>query len=234
MPLYIAERERLAIKKYKSKNTPTEKKDQLYKEIIYPAFKKLVDFLMMKHNQKINDPYSDVRNDCISHLTDIIEKYDPKKPAFNFFNLCARNYILQECVVKKNKKVSIVQAYRKDTNEALLGTDENLLGKKSVVDERFIDNSYKDIFDDNVSDFYIHLKKQLKKIMMSTEGQNERLFLDNILMILESKDHIDINNKKELYIILRTVTNFKSREITKYTTKLKQYYKEIAESYFKM
>ncbi len=240
MALYIGIREDEAIKKFQNPKTSIKDKNKIYDEIIYPAFKKLSDNLMYKLNQKLGDPYNDVRNECISHLTQVIPKCDFKilkkkgTTCFPWFNRVAMSFILQECVVKRKKFVPIVQVYRKDINENSMGADENLLGMESItIDNQFIDDSYKNICEDPVNDYFTYLKKELARIIVYNKDKKEVEFLQHIISILENKDSInEIMNKKELYIILRNLTKFNTREITKFVSKLKVYYEEIHNNFY--
>ncbi|MEO6305151.1 MAG: hypothetical protein ABIP51_18475 [Bacteroidia bacterium] len=234
MANYVGKREQDAIIKYNNKRTKPALREQLYKDIIYPAFKKLAEKVIYNRNQKLNDPYNDYMDDCISHLNDIMPKFDPTRGnAFNFFNYATNTWVLQEFVVKKKKFVPIVQVFRKDTNDNAMGADENTLGRQAsgALDKRFCDTSYEDIMEDP-DDFFVFIQKKLAKMIVNTEDRKEQTFLRHMIMILENKNNIDeISNKKELYIILRTLTDFKAREITKFISKLKVLYIDFKKEY---
>jgi hypothetical protein len=235
MALYVGKREQDAIVKYNNKKTKKPEKEKLYKDIIYPAFRKLIEKVIYNRNQKLNDPFNDYLADGISHLNDIMPKFDSTRgSAFNFFNYAANTWVLQEFVVKKRKFVPIKQIFRKDINENAMGTDENTLGSEEsgTIDSKFIDSTYQTILEDP-DDFFIYLQKKFAKMIIDTTDKKEQQFLKHMITILENKNNMDeISNKKELYIILRTLTNFKAREITKFISKLKTIYVDVKKEYY--
>ncbi len=201
------------------------KRNSVYRDIIYPSFKKLAESLIFKYGQKQNDHDNYMRDCCIAHLTDKIDKYDENRKAFQFFNMVAKHYIIQECILKPKRNVPIVSAYAKRSANGS-EPDENAIGFGTVVvDDRFVDDSYKTVGEDPVEDFFKYIIRRLAKLIVKTEDKHEKIFLNQVILILENrKKNVDIMNKRELYYIMRVLTNFKAREITRLMSKLKKHF----------
>lgn len=230
--MYIGKREDEALHEFSKPETIDRRKLVLYESIIYPAFKKLVDNLLYKYNQKAEDINNDLRSDCISHLVSKIEKYDFNRGnSFSFFNVIAKHFILQN-IGRKKKLSPLVTVFRKDVNDMTNGTDENNLLKDALIADQFIDTTYLTA-GEGVEDTFMHfLQLEVTKLMAKAKTTQESDFYGAIITIIEQHEKINISNKKLLYSMIREITNMKSRDITKHINVLKGEYGSFLKKYY--
>lgn len=233
MSNYVSKKEQDAIKKFMSTEISERERTELFDTFIHPAFRKLSEHWIRRFNQRQEDIYGDLKNDCISHLIAQLEKYNTDKNPFSWFNVIARNYILQR-IGKKKPYVTLTAAFRKDSNEMLDGVDENNLRSEGILDERFVDVSYSKFGEVEEESYSKFLQKFLAKKLAICEDKQEYTFINAMITIIELKDDLLISNKKLLYSMIRELTGFQSRDVTKYLGQLRQEEPELRAKYFRI
>ena len=68
-----------------------------------------------------------------------------------------------------------------------------------------------------------HLDNNLKNI----KNQNEKKVTQALLQLIEYKDKLDLYNKKQLYVLLRELTNLPTKKITQALNKIRMQYQII-------
>jgi len=104
---YFGKEAHAAIVKYQNSDCNKEK-ETIYTKDIRPSFDKLTENLIFIHGfSSDKENFSILKNDCVSFLFEILQKFDPSKgsKAFSYFNVCAKNYlIIQSKKRKSNEK----------------------------------------------------------------------------------------------------------------------------------
>jgi hypothetical protein len=140
--------------------------------------------------------------------------YDTTKgKAYSYFGTIAKRYLIAYCQRNYNRVVE----------------------KKSIEnvdnDERTIDmlimnpNSSGEL---EKSDVILELIEYMESNMFNMfEKEDDIKAADAIIEILKRSDHIDINNKKVLYVYVKEMANVKSTTITNVINKIKVVYRRI-------
>lgn len=86
-----------AIAQYKRARTK-RRKEQLFNSVIYPTFCKMAECVFRKQNiqYKETSEASSI-SDLVTKMTLAIDKYDPKKKGFSFFNIVATRACWDNC-----------------------------------------------------------------------------------------------------------------------------------------
>jgi hypothetical protein len=140
-----------------------------------------------------NLPNCDVlRDECKIWLMTILDKYDPSKgsKAFSYFSVITKNWFIHKVKrqQKRNRREVDYDNISKKFEEEYLSTDESYLSDREK--EEFW------------SSFYL----ELKSWDSSSMKDNDLKVYQAINILFESKDDIDIFNKKAIYLYLREIT----------------------------
>ena len=112
-------------------------KNKIYTVDIKPSFEKLAENLIFIHGFSYSqDHFIQLKNDCVSFLFEILEKFDPSKgsKAFSYFNVCAKNFL----IIQSKKRV-------KNRNRHVSLHDENLSFRdKSYIESHQVSPSPED------------------------------------------------------------------------------------------
>ena len=185
------------------------KRAELYKEYIQPAFDEMVDKIVytFKFTTLPNIDY--LKEECKIWLITIIEKYNPEKAAaFSYFSVITKNWFIHKVKVqqKRNKREIDIQNISKSQQERYLTTHE------SYVTDRIRDEFW--------SNFYSEIKSWNEEQMKD----NDLKVYKAIMILFESKDDIEIFNKKAIYLYLREITDLNTKQIVNSLKKFRSRY----------
>ena len=194
---YFTQEHENAIIKYSNTNCIRERTD-LYVNWIQPAFNEMVD--------KIDS----LRDECKIWLMTILEKYDPSKgsKAFSYFSVITKNWFIHKVKrqQKRNRREVDYENVSKKFEEEYLSSDESYLTHR---EEQEFWNS-----------FYLELKSWDQSQMK----ENDLRVYKAIIILFESKDDIDIFNKKAIYLYLREITGLNTKQIVNSLKKFRKKY----------
>jgi len=198
-----------AIIKY-SNTKCTRERTELYVKWIQPAFNEMVDKIVFTY-KFTNLPNCDsLRDECKIWLMTILDKYDPSKgsKAFSYFSVITKNWFIHKVKrqQKRNRREVDYENISKKFEEEYLSTDESYLTDR----ER----------DEFWSSFY----NELKSWDSSTMKENDLKVYQAINILFESKDDIDIFNKKAIYLYLREITGLNTKQIVNSLKKFRKRY----------
>jgi len=158
-----------------------------------------------------NLPNIDVlRDECKIWLVTILEKYNPDRgpKAFSYFSVVTKNWFIHK--VKQNqkrcKREIVLQDISRKREEEFLSTEESYLTKREE--------------DEFWSSFYT----ELSSWDTSQMKENDLKVYKAIVILFESKEDIEIFNKKAIYLYLREITDLNTKQIVNSLKKFRKRY----------
>jgi hypothetical protein len=198
-----------AIIRYARINDQRER-TQLYIEYIQPAFNEMVDKIVFTY-KFTNLPNCDsLREECKIWLMTILDKYDPNKgsKAFSYFSVITKNWFIHKVKrqQKRNKREIDYDNISKAYEEEFLSTSESYV---TVREEE---------------EFWTSFYKELSSWDTSQMKENDFKVYQAITILFESKEEIDIFNKKAIYLYLREITGLNTKQIVNSLKKFRKKY----------
>ena len=140
----------------------------------------------------------------------ILDKYDPAKgsKAFSYFSVITKNWFIHK--VKRQQKLN--------KREVDYGT----ISKKFEEEFLSINESY--LTNREEEEFWNSFYNELKSWDSSTMKENDLKVYQAINILFESKDDIEIFNKKAIYLYLREITGLNTKQIVNSLKKFKKKY----------
>ena len=198
--------------------TSTYKRNKIFNERIYYAFYKLAENIIhtFKFYYTEVDNINELKHEVIAFLLEKLHLYyDTKGKAYSYFGTIAKRYLIvyNNNNYKRLKGKATVEEVDEDKtilNELVL-TNENNLEELEFIDI-----------------FIFYVDENLLEIF--TKEQEARVG-DAILELFKRREHIDIFNKKALFIYIKEITDAPTPIITKVIKVLKGIYKEMLNKY---
>jgi len=213
---YFTQEHEDAIIRYSQSNCMRER-TELYVEWIQPAFNEMVDKIVFTY-KFTNLPNCDsLRDECKIWLMTILEKYDPSKgsKAFSYFSVITKNWFIHKVKrqQKRNRREVDYDNISKAYEEEFLSTNESYLSTRQ--EEEFW------------KCFYTELKS------WDTHGmkENDLKVYKAIEILFESKEDIDIFNKKAIYLYLREITGLNTKQIVNSLKKFRKRYSNFKQDW---
>ena len=151
-----------------------------------------------------------LREECKIWLMTILDKYDPNKgsKAFSYFSVITKNWFIHKVKrqQKRNKREIDYDNISKAYEEEFLSTNESYLSNR--IEEEF----WKSFFE------------ELKSWDTSQMKENDLKVYKAINILFESKEDIDIFNKKAIYLYLREITGLNTKQIVNSLKKFRKKY----------
>ena len=209
--MYFTQIHEDAILKYCDPDTTYLERCKLYEELIQPAFNEMVDKIVFTYRFTTLPNIEELREDCKIWLTTILAKYDPNRgsKAFSYFSVITKNWFIHQ--VKKNSK----RAKREVDYES---ADAELEKAKLTTRNLYLEEQIE-------KEFWEHLWAEINSWEASIMNENEKKVYNAIKVLLDSKDEIDIFNKKAIYFYLREITNLSTKQIVSQLNKMRKKYK---------
>ena len=183
---------------------------QLYIEYIQPAFNEMVDKIVFTYKFTNLPNIDSLREECKIWLMTILDKYDPSKgsKAFSYFSVITKNWFIHKVKrqQKRNKREIDYDNISKAYEEEFLSTNESYVTTRE--EEEFW------------SSFY----NELKSWDASQMKENDLKVYRAINILFESKEEIDIFNKKAIYLYLREITGLNTKQIVNSLKKFRKKY----------
>jgi DNA-directed RNA polymerase specialized sigma subunit len=208
--LYFTKEHEDAILSYVTSTTQSEKED-LYRRLIQPVFNEMVDKIVFTYKFTTLPNIEDLKADCKVWLTTVLEKFNADKgsKAFSYFSVITKNWFIHK--VKKN-------SYR---NKKEITFDE--LPKMVEETHMITHNPYHgDREDWELRERLIQEIEDWGKMPMKA---NEEKVYKAILVLLENPEHIEIFNKKAIYLYIREITGLNTKQVVNNLNKLRNKYK---------
>jgi len=198
-----------AIVRY-ARSSCQRERTELYVEYIQPAFNEMVDKIVFTY-KFTNLPNCDsLREECKIWLMTILDKYDPNKgsKAFSYFSVITKNWFIHKVKrqQKRNKREIDYGNISKAYEEEFLSTSE------SYITER------------EEKEFWQSFYDELKSWDATQMKENDLKVYQAINILFESKEDIDIFNKKAIYLYLREITGLNTKQIVNSLKKFRKKY----------
>ena len=199
-----------AIVKY-ARTNDRELRTVLYIEYIQPAFDQMVDKIIYTYRFTSLPNIDSLRDECKIWLTTILNKYDPSKGSkdFSYFSVVTKNWFIHK--VKKTQKQNRIEVYLEDVVNEL---DEDLISREPTYESKRQDIEFWESLNSEIGTWdSFMLKENEKKVLMA------------VRILLDSADHIEIFNKKAIYLYLREITGLNTKQVVNNLNKLRKRYK---------
>ena len=202
-----------------SKSSSIQERTELYVKFIQPAFDEMVDKIVFTY-KFTNLPNIDyLRDECKIWLMTIVDKYDPSKgsKAFSYFSVITKNWFIHKVKKqqKRNKREVDYDNISKRFEEQYLSTDE----------------SYVTYRED--SEFWEKLYSEIRSWDVTQMKENDLKVYKAINILFESKEDIEIFNKKAIYLYLREITGLNTKQIVNSLKKFRKKYSHFKENWEK-
>tara|TARA_R100000008_G_scaffold86468_1_gene79730 strand:+ start:1533 stop:2234 length:702 start_codon:yes stop_codon:yes gene_type:complete len=198
-----------AIIKYANSHNQRER-TELYVEYIQPAFNEMVDKIVFTYKFTNLPNIDSLREECKIWLMTILDKYDPAKgsKAFSYFSVITKNWFIHKVKKqqKRNQREVNFDNISKSYEEEFLSTSESYLTNRE--EEEFWKSFY----------------TELKSWDATTMKENDLKVYQAINILFESKEEIDIFNKKAIYLYLREITGLNTKQIVNSLKKFRKKY----------
>jgi hypothetical protein len=183
----------------------------LYVKYLEPAFNEMVDKIVFTYKFTTLPNIDSLRDECKVWLMTVLDKYDPNKgsKAFSYFSVITKNWFIHKVKKqqKQNKREVDYDNIPKHYEEEFLSTNDSWLTDK--IEQEFWESFYGEI----------------KSWDSSNMKDNEKKVYNAIIILFESKDKIEIFNKKAIYLYLREITGLNTKQIVSNLTKFKKRYR---------
>ena len=198
-----------AIVRYCITNCTRERTD-LYIKWIEPAFNEMVDKIVFTYKFTNLPNIDSLRDECKIWLMTILDKYDPNKgsKAFSYFSVITKNWFIHKVKrqQRKNRTEVNFDNLAKNYEERYLSTTESYLSEREE------------------NEFWLLFYKELKSWDTAQMKENDLKVYQAICVLFDSKDEIQIFNKKAIYLYLREITGLNTKQIVNSLKKFKKKY----------
>ena len=205
-----------AIVRYAQTNCKKER-TELYIKFIGPAFNEMVDKIVFTYKFTNLPNIDSLREECKIWLMTILDKYDPNKgsAAFSYFSVITKNWFIHKVKrqQKRNKREIDLGNISKRYEEEYLSTND------SYVTQREEEEFWKSFY------------TELKSWDISQMKENDTKVYKAIIILFESKEEIDIFNKKAIYLYLREITGLNTKQIVNSLKKFRKRYHSFKQNW---
>jgi len=193
-----------------------KERTELYSELIQPAFNEMVDKIVYTYKFTNLANIDILKEECKTWLVTILQKYDPNKAkAFSYFSVITKNWFIHRVKVqqKRNEREIEMDNVNGEQKNQHLTTNESYVSMR--MEQEFWKSFYKEI-----KSWDIELMKE-----------NDKKVYQAIMILFESKDDIEIFNKKAIYLYLREITNLNTKQIVNSLKKFRKRYSGFKEEW---
>ena len=210
--MYFTQVHEDAIVEYSNTNC-NKVRTRLYVELIQPAFNEMVDKIVFTYKFTTLPNCDSLRSECKIWLVTILDKYDPNKgsKAFSYFSVITKNWFIHKVKQqqKRNRREIDIQSISKRYEEEFLATEDSYLTSRE--EQEFWESFY----------------GELKSWDETQMKDNDLKVYKAIVILFESKEEIEIFNKKAIYLYLREITNLNTKQVVNNLNKLRVRYREF-------
>jgi len=193
-----------------------KEKTYLYENFIQPAFSEMVDKIVFTYKFTTLPNCDDLREECKIWLVTVLDKYSPEKAkAFSYFSVVSKNWFIHK--VKQQKK--------KNTREI----DLDNISKKYEEQYLSTQNAYE--VNRLQKEFWQSFYEEIKDWNTESMKENDLKVYKAILILFESKEDIEIFNKKAIYLYLREITDLNTKQIVNSLKKFRKQYSSFKEDW---
>lgn len=195
-----------------------ELREIIFNDHIKYPFEKLVEnvFNTFKFTYLETGPL-DAQKETVSHLVANIGKFNPMMgfKAYSYFSIVAKNYLI---ALNNNN-------YKRFNQHIDIGEERD----NHTVQLQFEDKHHKNKETSEFMKLMVRFwENNVNKIFTKPRDLN---IANAVIELFRNSDRIDAYNKKALYLYIREISLCKTQQITRVIKKMKQYQKQISQSY---
>ena len=189
-----------------------EERSNIYRDEIHFAFFKLTENIIhtFKFYYTEVENIEDLQHEVITFLLSKIHRFNPENgaKAYSYFGTITKRWLILYNQKNYKKRVDAVDI-------EVIEEDEKF--SYELEDTQPIERlSY------YIDEYVKHCTEQIYKLFPKDEDAK---IADAVLELFRKREHLDIFNKKALYIYIREIVDAKTPKITKITTKLYDIFK---------
>lgn len=200
------------------KETSEVKRNKIFNEKIYFAFYKLAENIIhtFKFYYTEVDNIDELKHEVIAFLLEKLHLYDESKgKAYSYFGTIAKRYLIvynnsNYKRLKGKAPVEDVEVDKTITNGLLLTRPDDL---------------------EELSFIELYIQRVDEDLLRLFPKPQEARVGDAILELFKRREHIDIFNKKALFIYIKEITDAPTPTVTKVIKVLKEVYKDMLNKY---
>tara|TARA_R110000787_G_scaffold113033_2_gene222046 strand:+ start:1026 stop:1730 length:705 start_codon:yes stop_codon:yes gene_type:complete len=214
--LYFTEDTELAIIEYLASDDQ-HLRNRIYNDRIHHSFYKLAENLIhtFKFYYTEVDDLEDLKHEVICFLLEKLHYFKAGKgKAFSYFSIVGKNYLIlynNKNYAKKKRKADPLEA----------DIDDNILNEFERQEVRNEKKEFLDMYIDHMD----------RKLLTSFKKSEEVMVADAILTIFRRREHLEIFNKKAIYIYIREITGMETTTITKVVKVMKNIFNDCYSEY---
>ena len=200
-------------------------RSKIFRDHIHYAFYKLAENQINGLKAYyINPDIEESKHEVILYLLEKIEQYDINiGPAFSWFNVIARNY-----VIAKNKEAwKLISTYSSNVDVE----DEQFNNKLGLVEIKNVFNEREDCEQSRREFFASKFQYEVNRLFTKPK---ENKIANAVAHILSRWESIDIFNKKAIYVMVKEMTDMKTQQITKVVNKIYDIYSKAYKNWLNM
>lgn len=190
--------------------TCLRRRTELYVNFIQPAFNEMVDKIVFTYKFTTLPNIDYLRDECKIWLMTILDKYDPAKgsKAFSYFSVITRNWFIHKSKQQRKRRRREVDYDNlpKRYEEEYLSTDDSYLTQRQE------------------DEFWQSFYSELHSWDTTAMKEGDLKVYKAIIVLFESKEEIEIFNKKAIYLYLREITGLNTKQIVNSLKKFKKRY----------
>ena len=187
-----------------------DERTKLYIDFIQPAFNEMVDKIVFTYKFTTLPNCDSLRDECKVWLVTILDKYDPNKgsKAFSYFSVITKNWFIHRVKQqqKRNSREVDLDNVPKRYEEEYLSTNQSYISERTQ------------------QEFWTSFYNEIKSWDEDQMKENDLKVYKAIMILFESKDDIEIFNKKAIYLYLREITNLNTKQIVNSLKKFRKRY----------
>jgi uncharacterized protein YerC len=213
---YFTEDTELAIIEYLASDDQ-HLRNRIYNDRIHHSFYKLAENLIhtFKFYYTEVDDLEDLKHEVICFLLEKLHYFKAGKgKAFSYFSIVGKNYLIlynNKNYAKKKRKADPLEA----------DVDDNILNE---FDRQEVRNEKKEFLD-------MYIDHMDRKLLTSFKKSEEVMVADAILTVFRRREHLEIFNKKAIYIYIREITGMETTTITKVVKVMKNIFNDCYSEY---
>jgi hypothetical protein len=199
-----------------NKSESDREKNALYSEYIKYPFEKISENVLNTYKfSYFDDSPADVKREVVAHMISKIYMYKPESgKAFSYFTRMALNYliILNNANYKRYKQTDVISAMPENWDSS---------EDPAVLEASETHSEFRNLM----------LQYWDKKLNTVFDKQRDIQIADSVLELFRRVDYIENFNKKNLYLLVREMTGYKTHYITKVISTMKKHQDIILEEY---
>jgi hypothetical protein len=195
-----------------NKSKDSDERSRIYEKYIHYAFFKLTQNIIhtFKFYHTEVEELEHLQHEIIIFLLSKIHLFDPTRgaKAYSYFGTIVKRWLILYNTKNYNKKISKIEIGELDNDKT-----PYFYPTESNINEDL--NKYIDLFVDYCSQYLFEFFPK----------KNDAQVADAILEIFRKREHIEIFNKKALYMHIREIVDVKTPKITKISDQLYDIFK---------